>query len=174
MRWAWRLGLLAVLTCSAWLIPGRAAAVSFGIGDASSACAAWGLTACNSWSYGFASYYDGPAAAAFTRLRQNLPLSYVRLFAPYDAVYDANPANQSCRHSYDYASHTNSHYLAGGAPGSAWFTLLEEIRAARTVGLTPLIALTRATTDGQQEDGDPATPDPTAASSAGPAAVTTL
>jgi hypothetical protein len=147
---------------------------SFGIADAPSQCATWGANSCQSWSYGFASYSGGGPNSAFAQLRHNLPLRYVRLFAPYDAVYDANPTTQACRSSYDYASHTSSQYPTGGGPGSAWFRLVQEITDARAVGLTPLIALTNATADDQQQDGVPSTPDPTAASSAGPAATTTL
>lgn len=163
---------LALLCAGAGLgFPPLASAVSFGTGDAPSHCASWAANSCQSWSYGFASYYTGPA---FTELRQGLPLHYVRLFAPYDASYDATPSGQSCQVSYDYSSHKSSLYPNGGGPGSAWFTLAQEIRDAHAVGLTPLVALTGATSDGQQHDGIPATPDPTAASSAGPNAVTTL
>jgi hypothetical protein len=168
-----RLFLAAFAVSCGLLAPASAGAVSFGIADAPSSCTSWASNSCNTWGYGFASYYNGPATAAFTMLRQNLPLHYVRLFAPYDAVEDSNPATQSCRYSYDYTSHTSSQYPHGGGPGSAWFRLAQEIKDARSVGLTPLVALTTATSDGQQQDGDPATPDPTAASSAGPAAVTT-
>lgn len=157
-------------------LPGGAAAAnpSFGIADAPSQCASWGANSCQSWSYGFASYSGGGSTSAFAQLRNNLPLRYVRLFAPYDAVYDASPTTQACRSSYDYASHTSSQYPTGGGPGSAWFRLVAEINDARAVGLTPLIALTNATADDQQQDGDPSTPDPTAAGPAGPAAITTL
>jgi len=148
--------------------------VNFGIADAASQCASWGANSCNSWSYGFASYYNRGPGAAFTQLKNRLPLRYVRLFAPYDSVYDVNPATNACRKSYDFSSHTSSQYPGGGGPGSAWFRLVQEIKDARAVGLTPLIAVTTATGDGQQQDGDPATPDPTAASSSGPSATTTV
>ncbi len=168
IRW-----ILAVF-CGCLMAPGGASAVSFGIGDAPSQCASWTSNSCSAWSYGFASYFSGPAGAAFTQLRQNLPLTYVRLFVPYDAVYDANPSTQGCRHSYDFASHTSSQYTNGGGPGSAWFRLTQELTDARAVGLTPLIVLTTATSDSQQRDGIPASPDPTAAEPSGPDSILTV
>lgn len=171
---ALRLGLALVCASAGLLSPAVASALSFGISDAPSACGSWGANSCNSWSYGFASYYNGPTGAAFTTLRQNLPLTYVRLFAPYDAVDDANPSTSACRNSYDYLSHTSSSYPNGGGPGSAWFRLVREVKDAKAVGLTPLIVLSTATADSQRQDGIPATPDPTAAGSTAANSVTTL
>ena len=153
---------------------GTAATVSFGIADAPSTCGQWHANSCARWSYGFASYYDDGAAGAFTRLREALPLGYVRLSAPYDAVYDFNPVANDCRWSADYTSHASAPYPGGGGPGSAWFRLAQELRDARAVGLKPLVVLTSATRVGQQQDGDPATPDPTAAGWGGVRAITTI
>jgi hypothetical protein len=166
----------AIAACAALAAPGSASAVSFGIADAPSICGSWGSTSCTSWSYGFASYALGSAGSrtAFTTLKSGLPLRYVRLSVPYDAVYDADPSTGQCRWSYDYTSHTSSAAPSGGGPGSAWYRLSQELRDAQAAGLTPVVTLSNATGDGQQQDGNPATPDMTAASASGPDAVTTL
>lgn len=171
-RFAARLAaaVLFALLCA----PGAATAVSFGIADAPSHCGRWVKNSCASWSYGFASYYDGGRAAAFTRLKASLPLHYVRLFAPYDTVYDFNPVSNACRWSADYTNHSSDGHPDGGGPGSAWFRLASEIADARALGLQPLVVMTSATGDGQQQDGDPATPDPTVGNWAGLRAGTTI
>lgn len=152
-------------------------AVSYGFSDSPSVCTAWGTSACNAWGYGFASYFSSKAApgrqSAFAILRANLPLRYVRLSVPYDAVYDADPASGQCRSSYDYISHPSS-LSEGGGPGSAWYRLAQELKDAQSIGLTPVVALSNATADGQQQDGNPSTPDMTAASSSGPDSVPTV
>jgi hypothetical protein len=98
----------------------------------------------------------------------------VRLFAPYDSVDVYDAGSGECRYSHDYTSHTSSQYPTGGGPGSAWFRLAQELRDAHAVGLTPLVAFIQATSDGQQQDGVPATPDPSAADSSGPNGTTTV
>lgn len=160
---------MLVACVSVLAMPARAAAVSYGIADAPSSCAVWGANSCNSWGYGFASYSGG---GAFSQLKNSLPLGYVRFFAPYDSVYVADAAG-ACRWSSDYTSHRSIQYPDGGGPGSAWFRLAQEIRDAQAAGLQPLVALTTATSAGQQLDGVPATPDPTAGGPGGPSAVTT-
>lgn len=161
----------AVAVCSLLAAPGAASAVSYGIADAPSLCTSWTANSCSKWGYGFDSY---AGQKAFTHLKTGLPLSYVRLSVPYDAVYDANPSTGACRPSYDYTSHTSVDYPSGGGPGSAWYRLVSELNVARRAGLTPLVVLGNATGDGQQQDGNPSTPDVTAASSSGPAATTTV
>lgn len=169
----------ACVACCLLVVPGAASAVSYGIADASSSCSAWGASSCNTWGYGFASYFSASGLppgkqSAFTRLRTNLPLQYVRLSVPYDAVYEVDPGTGGCRWSYDYTSHASSQYPTGGGPGSAWYRLAQELNDARAVGLTTLVVLTQATSAGQQHNGDPATPDLTAAGASGPNATTTL
>jgi hypothetical protein len=180
VRNRWRVYLAAAgAACCLLIVPEVASAVSYGIADASSSCSSWGASSCNTWGYGFASYSSAtglPAGkqSAFTRLRTNLPLQYVRLSVPYDSVYEVDPSTGGCRWAYDYTSHTSSQYPNGGGPGSAWYRLVEEVKDAHTIGLTPLVVLTQATSAGQLHNGDPATPDLTAAAASGPNATTTV
>jgi hypothetical protein len=86
----------------------------------------------------------------------------------------ADPATGACKWSYDYTSHRSSRYPHGGGPGSAWYRLVQELKDARADGLGPLVVLSTATGDGQEQDGIPATPDPTAAGPGAPDATMTI
>lgn len=160
-----------------WLsLAGTAGAVDYGISDSPSSCASWGANSCNQWSYGLASYLPtaSVAGSALQQLRNNLPLHYARVLVPYDAAYDARPTDGVCRYSYNYTRHTSHQYPSGGGPGSAWFVFVQELKDARAAGLQTLVAITQATGDDQQHDGDPATPDVSAADATGPAGLTTV
>jgi hypothetical protein len=122
------------------------ASTAYGSADATSACAPndWYVDSsnherCSLWSYGFASYYPN-GFTYFTALKNELPLTYVRFFVPYDAVEYWDTQTQSCTFSAALTTATTNRIA-----GQEWWTLYNEIQDAEAIGLTPVVSLTAAT-----------------------------
>lgn len=120
--------------------------IDLGTADAPSKCGgSWYADSssderCSNWTYGFASYYSN-GLTDYTNLLQSMPVSDVRFFVPYNAVFYYDTATSSCQFSPALTSSAGRQIA-----GQEYWTLFNELQDAQADGLLPIIVFDKGTT----------------------------
>ena len=134
-----------------------------GVADDGSGCASWTAGSgdptqggtyptCNQWASDSFVAYSPNGITAFTYAKNAVPFGYARFFVPYDALGHWN--GSACDWSaafrqggYSTTDSTSGQYVQGRYEVAAqnWVQLIDELAAAKQIGLTPEIVITPGT-----------------------------